>query len=343
MTQIQIKDKQFGDGQRLLHQESILNNAPIRPVPVEYDDIDNAVITFFDSAIDMTDDNGNKIPIFKLLSNQRFSEYTQTWEHTDKDGNLYMNFKTLNREINPNWGTIHSGMANIPGDNRFTVTMREIVDKTGVECYEITSMSQPLSVDLKYTIAFVTSKVEKINEFNVKCIDLFKAKQCYLYPNNHAMPMVLEQIGDESNYEIDGRKFYSQTISVNVMAYIIPKDDIKVEIKPKRVTIKDNLSTFKKTYIDMSFEDNETDDFTLEVLLKSGTNKVYFTLEDKVEMKLTERVNANNVRVKINGDDYSAFESIVIEQNDDVFIKVTQPQKTKLSKLIFKGKIFRDT
>lgn len=336
MRNLRLKDKQFGDGQRLLHQENELENAPIVPVPVEYDDIDSAMIRFFDAEINMTDDNGEKVPIFKLLSNQRFTEYTQTWKHTDKDGNLLMNFKTINRDVNPSWGTIHSGMANIPGDNRFTVLMREIVDDTGVECYEVTSMSQPLSVDLSYTVTFVTSKIEKLNEFNLHIINMFKSKQCYIYPNGHAMPMTLDNIGDDSNYEIDGRKFYNQPVTIKLMAYIIPKDDIKVELKPKRISTKLDFDNFTKTRVDMDFENEDSDDFKLNIRFKPEVSKVSFSLQDACKLKLIEKNNANKIQVKINGDIVD-LSNIVVVAGDEITIKIIQPSKTKPSHIIFEG------
>ena len=145
-----------------------LANAPIVPNPVEYEDIDRAVFDFFRDNIEITDENGERIPTFRLFSNQRFTEYSQTWKHTDKDGNLLMNFKTVSREPNPQNGRLHNGMANIPGGNRFTACMREIVDKNGVECYEITSMSQPVQADMVYTIGLVCSKMDKLNTFNMR-------------------------------------------------------------------------------------------------------------------------------------------------------------------------------
>ena len=123
MKNLNLEHNQYGNGQRLLLQEKVLSGGLKIPKAVEYDDIDNAMIEFFDAAIDLNDDNGQKVPIFKLLSNQRFSEYSQMWERTDKDGNPFLNFKTITRETNPKWGTIHASMANIPGDNRFTIKM----------------------------------------------------------------------------------------------------------------------------------------------------------------------------------------------------------------------------
>lgn len=86
-----------GNAVRIGYQNRILEKAPIFPKPLEYDDIDKAIFDFVDTLIPIVVD-GKLIPTYTLYSNQRFSEYTQMWEHSDENGNLYLNFKTVNRE-----------------------------------------------------------------------------------------------------------------------------------------------------------------------------------------------------------------------------------------------------
>lgn len=339
MKKIQIKRKQFGNGQRLLHQENILENSLLIPSPVEYEDIDNAFCLFFDKMVDLIDDNGKKVPTFKVLSNQRFTEFSQTWEHTDEDGNLLTDFKLINRNINPSWGSIHNGMSNIPGNNRFTVKIRDIIDDTGVECYEITSMSQPLSVDFEYTLTYISDKIEKINKFNTQILNLFQSKQCYIYPKGHPMPMLLDAINDESNYNIEDRKFYSQPITIKVLGYIIPKDDIKVDIKPKRKHVKTNLDKHLKAYVDMDIDD-DNNNFCLNVKFPIGVNNVTFKLEDKVKVYLKTKNNVNSIW--INDEPLGYNDNLIFLPNEEINIKITQYHSKKESELFFNGNFFEN-
>lgn len=339
MRHLKIEDGYFGDGRRLEYQENELRNAPIVPNPVEYEDIDRAVFDFFDKNIDIVTDDGEKVPMFKLFSNQRFTEYSQTWRHTDKDGNLLMNFKTVTRETNPQFGQLQGGNWNIPGRNRFTVCMREIVDDTGVECYEITSMSQPVSADLKYTIGFVCSKMDKINDFNLKMNQLFQSKQCYIVVNGHYMPMVLDTIGDDSRYSLEDRKFFNQTASVTVMGYIIPKDDIKVELKPKRVSARIFPTCEPKTYVDMDFDDGSETLFHLNIKYREGAKVARFIVEDKMYITYGWKDNANKVRIFVNGEDYDANSRILLNPEDNVSVSIIRPNKAAPSAVVFRGEI----
>ena len=341
MRKLTLHRPDYGPSQRLSYQENELANAAIVPNPVEYEDIDNAFCDFFRDNINMVDDEGKKFETYTFFSNQRFSEFSQTWAHDDKDGNLLMNFFSINRDNNPNWGKLHGGNYSIPGNNRFTVCMREILDDTGVECYEITSMSQPIQVDIKYRLNLVTAKYKYLNEFNIKANKLFESKQCYLCVNGHYMPMTLDTIGDSSDYAIDNRKFYIQSMDITVMGYIIPRDDLKVEIIPKRRKISTNLNDIdRKTRVEMEFMDDDDDKkFMLFVKFNPGVAKVHFSLDDDVYLEFNDKINANKPVIIINGEEYGFKERFKVHAGDDVDIKIIQPNTQKSSEISFNGVI----
>ena len=329
----------YGDGQRLSFQENELANSPIVPNPVEYEDIDNAFCNYFKDNLTIVDEEGKKFNIYTFFSSQRFSEFSQTWGHDDADGNLLMNFFTISRDNNPNWGTLQGGAFNIPGNNRFTVLMREVLDDTGVECYEITSMSQPIQVDVKYRLSLVTGKFKYLNEFNTKMNYMFSSKQCYLCVNGHYMPMTLENISDSSDYTIDGRKFYLQSMDIVLKAYIIAKDDIKVELVPKRKKVTTNLKAYDKSIVTMEFDDDDEDKFVLNIKFNKQTTKVNFKPGDKMKLKFVKKKNANKLVIKINDEEIDINSDITVDPDDDISIKITQPVGTESSEIIFNGEI----
>lgn len=335
MDKVRIHKGEYGPGQRLLGQEIVLKDMPIVPNPIEYSDMDLEFFNFFRDNIEIIGDDGDKIPTFTLYSNQRFSEYAQTWSHTDDDGNLLMNFKTVNRENNPNFGSIQGGNYNIP-NRRFTVRMREVKDKNGIDCYEITSMSQPTQADLMYRLSFVTSKYERINEFNTKLNKLFASRQCYLNINGHYMPMTMEQIADDTSYSIDERKYFVQTALIKLIGYIIPKDDIKVELKPKRVKINTNLDRLSRTKVSMDYITDE--EITFEIEFERNTSKVTFISDDDMLLKLSFKENAKKIRLTVNDEEIDIMEDkFRVMKGDTVSIKIFQPNQNKRSKITFLG------
>ena len=317
MRTLNMTKRKTGDAQRLAIQDKELQGAPIVLNPVEYEDIDKSFCEFFKEGLNMVDEDGNKFETYTFFSNQRFSEFLQTWNHDDEDGNLLMNFFTITRDNNPNWGTMHGGRYNIPGNNRFTVLMRDIVDDNGVDCYEITSMSQPIQVDIAYRFSLITAKFKYLNEFNTKINYLFASKQCYLCVNGHYMPMLLENINDSSDYTIDGRKFYIQSIDVKLLAYIIPRDDIKVNLLPKRRIIKTNLDEYEKTHVLMEYDDEDGNKFQLVIKFSPKITKVTFTLDDDMYLTFSDKENANKAQMKVNGDDVDIESKLKIKAGDE--------------------------
>lgn len=343
MRKLNLNRGDYGDGQRLSFQENELANAPIVPNPVEYEDIDNDFCNYFKDNLSIVDENGKKFDTYTFFSSQRFSEFSQTWGHDDADGNLLMNFFTISRDNNPNWGTLQGGAFNIPGNNRFTVLMREVLDDTGVECYEITSMSQPIQVDIQYRLSLVTGKFKYLNEFNTKMNYMFSSKQCYLCVNGHYMPMTLENISDSSDYTIDGRKFYIQSMDISLKAYIIPRDDIKVNLVPKRKKVTTNLKEYDKCIVSMTLDEDNEEKFVLNIKFNKDSTKFKFKVDENMRLKFIGKRNANKVIMKINDEEIDINSNIIVNAGDDISIKITQPVGTETSEINFNGKILNTT
>ena len=123
LTTVKLTDSEYGLPLRKSYAKTILKDAPVFPKPLEYKDIDKCFFEFVDKELNLVIE-GQSLPTFTLYSNQRFSEYSQSWQHTDEEGNLLMNFKTVNRENNPKPGNNQGGLWNIPGEQRYTLLMR---------------------------------------------------------------------------------------------------------------------------------------------------------------------------------------------------------------------------
>ena len=211
--------------------EELKDSTPF-PNPVVYEDIDREFKKWVEESLSISYE-GKQLPTMTLYSNQRFSEYMQSWSFTDEDKNPILNFKTITRENNPKSGTINGDSKNIPGEH--TWLMKRVVahDKNNREYYIEYRMKQPFAIDLNYKIGLFTNKYELINNFNTLVNDRFKAIDAYIRPNGHYMSMTLSDIGDDSQYSIDDRQYYSQTFNITVRAYIITEDSFIVHEVPR--------------------------------------------------------------------------------------------------------------
>ena len=325
LTKVNKAQGLYGNRLRKTYQKTILEKAPIFPNALEYDDIDKAVFDFVDNAIKISID-GKLIPTYTLYSNQRFSEYTQMWEHSDENGNLYLNFKTVNRDKNPSFGGNQGGLWNIPGQRKYTLLQREVIEDNGVECYEIYTMKQPYAVDLTYTVNFVTTTNDNLNKFNQMINDLFSARQCYIRPNGHYIPMVIDEISDETSYSISDRKFYVQSVTLKLMAYIIEKKDFEVKKYPKRMNLTLNGNKIKKNLPLVEIEEienpNKNKTLTVNIEFKPYHSKVEFDFDTDMNIETIRTENVRNIRVMVNDTLYYTEKGFKLHNGDNVRIQI---------------------
>lgn len=201
------------------------------PGPVVYEDIDRAFGEWVRKDLYISFE-GKELPTMVLYSNQRFSEYMQTWQYTDENNNVLVNFKTVTRSNNPSFGKDQGNNYNIPGEPFFLMARQVAHEPSGRMYFIDYKMRQPFTVDFTYKVGIVSNKLELINSFNMMVVDKFKSRQCYLEINGHHMPMLFEDASDESEYSISDRQFYSQTFTIKLQGYIIRPEDLRVEETP---------------------------------------------------------------------------------------------------------------
>lgn len=329
----------FGNMVRKSYQNTILEKAPIFPKPLEYDDIDKAMFDFVDKVINITID-GVDVPTYTLYSNQRFSEYTQMWEHTDENGNLFLNFKTINREKNPSFGGNQGEKWNIPVNRKYTLLQQQVLDDNGTESYEIYTMRQPYTVDLSYSVSFITTTLDYINHFNQKINRIFASRQYYIRPNGHYIPVVVEDINDETSYSISERKFYVQIIRLRVMAYIIEPEDFEVKKYPKRVNILTEGNKFrKKVCVEIEEDESpiENKELTVNITFQPFVSKTEFDFDTDMTVTKVLTDNVRVLRVMINDTLYYVEKTFKIKNNDNVRIVVKPIEYDKGCNVKFVG------
>ena len=338
---VKFKDPSVGFARRASYSKEIMYKEPDFPKPVEYSDIDSAMEEFINKAIDMTDPDGKRIPTFTLYSTQRFSEYSQTWQHTDENGNLLMNFKTLTRTNDVKAGSNQGGYWNIPNGRYYTLYRKTVLDDDGSEHIEVYSMKQPYAVDISYRVNFVSNTFEMTNEFSMRILDLFKARQCYLRVNGRYIPMTLEEVNDETEYTIENRKFFVQSVVIKAMAYITRAEDFKVSKFPKKVMVfGEGLVPKKKKKVEVEVEEYpELKNTVVEIAIdfKPFVSKAEFEMDDDITITEVKKENINQVRLHINDTPVYSTANFELKNGDDIRIKVFQVDESQASRVTLVG------
>ncbi|MBP5725033.1 MAG: hypothetical protein J6X18_15850 [Bacteroidales bacterium] len=331
-----MHEKAVGNERRLEMLGEIMKGSTFLPRPVLYKDIDNSFKEWVEEELKISY-NDKVLPTMTMYSNQRFTEYSQTWQYTDDNKNLLLNFKAITRENNPQYGKIQGGLWNIPGEDRFYPMLRKIVlDDNGSESFLDLEMRQPMAVDFSYTVSIFTTNFETINEFNLLVNDKFKARQAYVCPNGHYMPMNLDDISDRSSYQINDRQFYSQNFTIKLMGYVIKEDDFRVKETPLKAGVRFTGGLLRKKTASIDIEEyenpcNEPDKderyykkpVTVSISFPECVKSTEFELDIDFVPETIELENVKMAKFTVNGEEVD-IDGLRINEGSTIGVRVTR-------------------
>jgi hypothetical protein len=227
-TNIDITQGKIGFPRRQEILDGIADKGTYLPRGVMEEDMDQSFVEFMnlDEGLSISVD-GAKIPVI-FLTIQRWTEFSRTWQFSDKYKNIELPFITIVRKPDIQQGQNQAGLWNIPGKQTYTYMKVPTWDgvRRGVDLYKV---PQPTAVDLTYEVRLFTNKMKDLNKFNGKIQRAFQSRQCYINVNGHPMPLHLETIGDESNIEdFENRRFYVQMFEMKLLGYILDEEDYEV-------------------------------------------------------------------------------------------------------------------
>lgn len=330
-----------GNYRRVDSLKEALKDGAFLPQPLLLKDLDEAFEEWV-KKIDIKSPEGTLYPTFVLYSNQRFSEYSQTWKYVDDNNNLILNFKTVTRENNPEHGKNNEGYYNIPGEQWFLMKKETVLDDNGTESLLLYEMKEPTAIDVKYKMSIFTDNYQDINQFNEKMNVIFESRQAYIFPNGHDMPLHLESISDESVYNIDDRQFYSQTYQLTLLGYIIPSEKLRVRQCPKKLGLKVAMGGKGRAFVEVIEDDTEVETpLTYNVVFKQGADTVTFRMEDNLIVKKVDMENIYrglNYRLWVNGEKVENLIGFNLYEGDMVKMKIKATDEEFQSSIKIKGK-----
>lgn len=328
MTNINIQPQKIGVERRQEILDDISYKGTFLPKSVLEEDMDESLINFIknDKRINFTID-GVKVPVI-FLTIQRWSEFSQTWQTSDKFKNINIPFITIIRNPDIQQGTNQAGLWNIPTDRTYTYVKVPTFDgiRKGVDLYKI---PQPTAVDVTYEIRLFTNRMKDLNRFNRKMQKAFKSKQCYINVNEHPMPLILETIGDESNIEdFENKRYYIQLFEIKLLGYILDEEDFEVIPTINRSVVMTELQTNNVvSNIVFTPEINLSQIVYTFVFKPNSTTEFSFINQYDVNLtQLTNLENIDRIIIKKNGsvifDGLILLTPISLSANDTILIIV---------------------
>lgn len=333
-TNIDILNHKIGPERRQEILDDIADKGTFLPKGVLEEDMDQTFVEFLnsDDGLSISVD-GDKVPVI-FLTIQRWTEFSKTWQFSDKYKNIELPFITIVRKPDIQQGQNQAGLWNIPGNRTYTYMKVPTFDgvRRGIDLYKV---PQPTSVDLVYEVRIFTNKMKDLNKFNRKIQRAFQSRQCYINVNGHPMPLHLESIGDESNIEdFENRRFYVQMFEMKLLGYILDEDDFEVVPTSNRSILTMELDEGKINNSAISETVVKNNLITYSFIWKPNA-ETQFSFTSLYDSNLTQLIKIENLtRIVISVNGVGVFDGVVlnnpliVKANDVVTIRVYKNQMT---------------
>jgi len=317
--------------------EYINKDGTYLPKSVLHADLDRGMLDFVKEDLKVVT-AGKAVPTIDIiLTTQNWSQYVESATFVNLDYNVEPPFVTLVRSPEVKYGTNPSLQYTIPNRKQFYYASVPTWNgnEQGMDIYTI---PQPVPVDINYSVKIVCNRMRELNELNKVVMQKFSSRQAYTFIKGQYVPIVLNNISDESQMTIDSRKYYIQNYDFTMLGYLIDEDEFEVKPAIQRVTQLMEVETSTRSRRRNSTEN--PDEFNFNFLYVSGTISLNDRIDFTANMNFVSSNNIDTYDVYINGDYYGADVQIIqITTNDTLRIDVTKTDNTQEGNILFENKL----
>jgi hypothetical protein len=199
------------------------------PKSILHEDLDRGFLDFVKNDLQLVVD-GKKVPVVDILiTTQNWAQFTKTWNFNDLDKNVTPPIITIVRTPEVKYGSTPSLQYTIPNRRQFYYAMVPNWEngRKGMDVYTI---PQPVPVDIKFSIKIICNRMRELNSFNRIVLEKFSSRQAYAQIKGHYIPIIMDDVSDESVMDIEKRKFYMQSYSFTMMGFLM--DENEFEVRP---------------------------------------------------------------------------------------------------------------
>jgi hypothetical protein len=318
--------------------EYIKEDGTYLPKSVLHADLDRGMLDFVKTELEVVT-AGKIVPMLDIIiTTQNWSQYLETWKFVDLDYNPAPPFITVVRTPEVKYGTNPSLQYTIPNRKQFYYASVPTWNgnEQGMDIYTI---PQPVPVDIKYSVKIICNRMRELNQLNKIVMQTFASRQAYTFIKGQYVPIILDNVSDESQMTMEARKYYIQNYDFTMLGYLIDEDEFEVKPAIQRITQLIEIDTSTRRQKINRFPKNP-DEFPSEFVFVSGNTTLVDMIDFTANMSLVGTDNIDTYDVYINDDYYGSDVSLIqITTNDILRIEVTKNDNTQESKITFDSKL----
>lgn len=318
--------------------EYIKEDGTYLPKSVLHADLDRGMLDFVRENLKVVTE-GKVVPMVDIIiTTQNWSQYTETWKFVDLDYNPNPPFITVVRSPEVKYGTNPSLQYTIPNRKQFYYASVPTWNgnEQGMDIYTI---PQPVPVDIKYSVKIICNRMRELNQLNKIVMQTFASRQAYTFIKGQYVPIILDNVSDESQMTLESRKYYVQNYDFTMLGYLIDEEEFEVKPAIQRVTQLIEMDTTTRKQKRSQFPKNP-DDFKFDFLFVSGNTTLVDIIDFRANMSVTNTDNVDTFDVYINDNYYgSDVQVIQITTNDVLRIEVTKIDNNNDALIVFDNKL----
>ena len=318
--------------------EYIKEDGTYLPKSVLHADLDRGMLDFVKTELEVVT-AGKIVPMLDIIiTTQNWSQYLETWKFVDLDFNPSPPFITVVRQPEVKYGTNPSLQYTIPNRKQFYYASVPTWNgnEQGMDIYTI---PQPVPVDIKYSVKIICNRMRELNQLNKVVMQTFSSRQAYTFIKGQYVPIILDNVSDESQMTIDARKYYIQNYDFRMLGYLIDEDEFEIKPAIQRITQLFELDTTTRRPRRNRYPENPNE-FESNFLFVSGNTTLVDMIDFSADMSLVGTDNVETYDVYINDDYYGSNVSLIqITTNDILRIEVIKLDDTQESKITFNSRL----
>jgi hypothetical protein len=311
--------------------EKINKDGTYLPKSILHADLDGGFLDFVKNELRLVAD-GKVVPnVDILITTQNWAQFTQTWDFQNIDKNAEPPFITVVRNSEVKFGTNPATLYNIPNRRQYFYAQVPSWDgnRHGTDIYKI---PQPVPVDITYQVKIVCNRMRELNSFNKIVLEKFASRQTYQVIKGHYIPIIMQNITDESVMDMEKRKYYIQSYEFTMLGFLMDENDFEVSPAINRVL---QVVEFDKGSVKRNKKIiNEDTENQIIITYNVGITSLSQRFDYVTNITIGEQTNINNYFVYINGDFYGvSVGEIQINSGDVLRIDIIKDDVSLISNL----------
>ena len=308
------------------------------PKSVLHADLDRGMLDFVKENLKVVT-AGEVVPMVDIIiTTQNWSQYVETYKFIDLDYNPNPPFITVVRSPEVKYGTNPSLQYTIPNRKQFYYASVPTWNgnEQGMDIYTI---PQPVPVDIKYSVKIICNRMRELNQLNKIVMQTFASRQAYTFIKGQYVPIILDNVSDESQMTMDARKYYVQNYDFTMLGYLIDEEEFEVKPAIQRITQLFEIDTTTRRPRRNKFPENP-DEFNFQFLFVTGNTTLVDIIDFRSNMSLLSSDNVDTFDVYINNNYFGSNpQTIQITTNDILRIEVTKINNNQESLIVFDNKL----